>query len=76
MKNGTLFFDVGNDHVEFNWLKATKFPSISDECNKIDVVDGLMRETAFNLDPKDPLDHLMLNNSTTEDEDPEVADCA
>jgi len=44
VKNGTLSFDVGDDHVEFNLLKAAKFSSISDECNKIDVVDGLICE--------------------------------
>ena len=42
MKNRTLSFDVRNDHVELNLLKAAKFPSISDECNMIEVVDGLM----------------------------------
>ena len=48
VKNGTLTFDVGDVHVEFNVLKATKFPSISNECNKIDVVDRLIQETASN----------------------------
>jgi len=28
--------------MDFNFLKAAKSPSISDECNKIDVVDGLI----------------------------------
>ena len=42
VKSGTLSFDMGNDHVKFNLLKSAKFPSISDECDKIDVVDGLM----------------------------------
>ena len=60
----------GDDHVKFNLLKAVKFPSISDECNKIDVVDGLIRETVSNLDSNDPLEYLMLNNSTTKDENP------
>ena len=76
VKNGKLSFDVGDDHVEFNLFKAAKFPSISDECNKIDVVDGLMRETVSNLDSNDPLEHLMLNDNTTKDEKPEVAMCA
>jgi len=49
LKNGTLTFDVGDVHVEFNLLKVTKFPSISDECNKIDVVDSLIREIASNI---------------------------
>ena len=29
-----------------------------------------------NLDSNDPLEHLMLNNSITKNENPEVADCA
>jgi len=37
-KNGKLSFDVGDDHVEFNLFRASKFPSISDECHMIDVV--------------------------------------
>ena len=76
VKNGTLTFDVGDVHVEFNLLKAAKFRSISDECHKIDVVDSLIREFASNINSNDPLEHLMLNSSTTEDENPEVAECA
>ena len=53
--------------MKFNLLKDAKFPSISNECNKIDVVDGLMWETMSNLDSNDPLEHLMLNDSTTKD---------
>ena len=30
VKNDKLSFDVGDDHVEFNLFKASKFPSISD----------------------------------------------
>jgi len=53
VKNGTLSFDVGDDHVEFNLLKSAKFPSISNECNKIDVVDRLIWEIISNLDSND-----------------------
>jgi len=42
-------FDVGDEHVEFNLFKTSKFPSISDECHMIDVVDGLIRETVSNV---------------------------
>ena len=62
--------------MEFNLLKATKFPSIYDECNKIDVVDGLIPNTISNLDSNDPLAHLMLSNSTSKDENLDVAECA
>jgi len=60
VKNGTLSFDVGDDHVEFNLLKAAKFPSI----------------TISNLGSNYPFEHLMLNNSTSEDENPDVVECA
>jgi len=30
VKNGTLTFDMGDVNVEFNLLKAAKFPTISD----------------------------------------------
>ena len=76
VKNSTLTFDVGALHVEFNLLNVAKFCSISDECNNIDVVDSLIQETASNINSNDPLKHLMLSNSTTEDENPKVAECA
>jgi len=44
VKNGQLSFDVGDEHVEFNCFKVSKFPSNSDECHMIDVVDGLIWE--------------------------------
>ena len=45
-KNRKLSFDVGNDHVEFNSFKASKFPSISDECHRSDMIDNLLKEEA------------------------------
>ena len=37
-----LSFDVGDDHVEFNLFKTSKFSSISGECHRIDVLDNLV----------------------------------
>jgi len=62
--------------VEFNLNKASKFPSISDECHRIEVVDSLVWGTITNTISNDPLECLMLNDSTTLDENPEVAMCA
>jgi len=76
VKNDKLSFHVGDEHVEFNLFKASKFPSISDECHMIDVVDGLMRETISNVVSNDSIKHLLFNDSTTEDENLEVAMCA
>ena len=62
--------------MQFNLFKASKFPSISYECNMIDVVDGLIRATVSNVVSNDSLKHLLLHDSTTKDENPEVAMCA
>jgi len=43
VKMGKLSFDVGDEHVEFNLFKASKFPSFSDQCHMIDVNYGLIR---------------------------------
>jgi len=76
MKNDKLSFDVGDDHVEFTLFKSFKFPSISDECHMIDVVDRLMREIISNVASNGFLEHLLLNDSTNKEESPEVAMCA
>ena len=73
MENGKRSFDVRDDHVKFNLFKAYKFPFIFYECHMIDVVDGLIRKTISNVVSNDSLDHLMSNDSTTRDENPEVA---
>jgi len=39
----------------------------------IDVFDGLIRETVSDIDSNDSLEHLMLNDSTTKDENLEIA---
>jgi len=43
LKNGKLSFDIGDDHVEFNLFKASKFAFISDEYHRIDAVDNLLK---------------------------------
>ena len=68
MKNGKLSFDVGDDHVQFNLFKASKVPSIFDECHRIDVADSFVREEVTNHISNDSLEHCRLNNSTTKDE--------
>jgi len=76
VKNGKLSFDVRDEHMEFSMFKTYKFPSISYECHMIDVVDGLIWDTVSNVVSYDSLEHLLLNNSTTKDKNPEVAMCA
>ena len=66
---------MGDEYVEFNLFKASKFPSISDECNMVDVIDGLIWETVTNIVYNDALKNLLLNDSTTKDENPKVAMC-
>ena len=76
VKNGKLFFDVDDEHVEFNFIKASKFPPVSSECHRIDVVDSLVQKTISNNDSHDPLEYCLLNDGTTRDENSKVAMCA
>jgi len=75
VKNKKLSFNVGDEHVVFNLFKTSKFPPISDECNMIDLVDGLIRETVSNVVSNDSVEHLLLHDSTTKDENLEVTMC-
>ena len=76
MKNGKLTFDVGGDHVEFSLFKAFKFPALSDECHRINVIDDMVREEVNNHVSSDHLEHYMLNVDTSKDENPEGIMCA
>ena len=42
----------------------------------IDVVNSLVREIFLNHESDDPLEHCMVNDSSTKDANPEVAMCA
>ena len=44
--------------------------------NVIRLVDSLIWKTAANINSNDPFQHLMLNNSITNDENSKVAECA
>ena len=73
VKNGKMSFDVGDDHVEFNLFKASRFPSIFDEWH---MIDDLVWETISNHESDDPLQYCMLNDSSTKDANIEVEMCA
>ena len=73
MKNGKLSFVVGDKHVEFNLFKALKVSSIFNECHRIDVINPLVWKTITNQVSIDPLEHCMLNDGTTKDDNHKVA---
>jgi len=73
VRNDKLSFDVGG---EFNLFKVSKFPSIFDECRRIDVIDNYVKEEVTNHIFSDPFELCILNDSTSRDQNPEVAICA
>ena len=75
VKTWKLSFDVGDDHVEFNLFKASKFPSIFYECLMIDVVYSLVWETISHHESDDHFARCMLSDSSTKDANPVVALC-
>ena len=62
--------------MEFNLIKASKFPSISRKCHRIDAVDSLVQRTISNNVSHEPLKHCLLNDGPTKDKNLEVAMCA
>ena len=62
--------------MEFNLFKASKFPSISDKCHRLNVIDNLVRQEVTKHVSSDPLNRFMLNDSKSKDENPKVSMCA
>ena len=46
---GAILSDMGDDHIKLNLFKASKFPSISNECHRIYVIDCLLRKLLVNM---------------------------
>ena len=45
--------------MKFNLLKASKFPYISDEYHRIDVIDTLVMDKVTSYVPSDSFEHCM-----------------
>jgi len=73
VKSDKLSFDVEDEHAEFNLINTSKFPYISGECHWIEVVDSLVVGTISNNVSNDPLEHCILNDGTSKDENLEIA---
>jgi len=53
-------------------LKISKFPSIFDECHRIDLIGNLVIEEVTNQVSSDLLEHCVLYSGTTKDENSKV----
>jgi len=42
VNNAKLSFNVDDEHIEFNLIKGSKFPSMSGECHWINVMDSFV----------------------------------
>ena len=59
--------------MEFNLFKDSKFPSILDDRNSIDLSDNLVRGKAINKSVVLLLSIVLLKDYTTEDENVQIA---
>ncbi|XP_022880511.1 uncharacterized protein LOC111397759 [Olea europaea var. sylvestris] len=71
VQEGQLILRVQDEKVTFNILKAIKYPSKSDSCLRVDVVDHVVAESFYRLS-KDPLEICLVCPSAIKEEDPEV----
>jgi len=70
VKNEKLSFNVGDDNVEFNLFKATKFLVVSYECNRTNVRDYTIMKEYVSQSCKDPIKYFLLNKCFNKEENP------
>ncbi|KAL5803359.1 hypothetical protein ACOSQ4_031664 [Xanthoceras sorbifolium] len=76
VQQGKLTLRVGGEEAVFNVFKATKFPSSSDTCFRVDNIDSMVTEIFRSKYPGEPLEACLVNGSTTEDSSREIVDYA
>ena len=76
VKNDKLTLKVGQEEVEFNLSKATKYPFFTDSAYQIDCIDKLTQKNFMLEHPKEPLETCLVHAATVKDENLEVAKVA
>ncbi|XP_022874520.1 uncharacterized protein LOC111393290 [Olea europaea var. sylvestris] len=71
VQEGQLIMRVEDEKVTFNILKAIKYPSESDSCLRVDIVDHVVVESFYRLS-KDPLKTCLVCPSAIKEEDSKV----
>ncbi|XP_028785340.1 uncharacterized protein LOC114741254 [Neltuma alba] len=67
VEEGDITMRVNDEKVIFNMNQALKFPDDSAHCNCIDVIDTTMQEELINSLTKDPLEALLIGETSSID---------
>ncbi|XP_028768559.1 uncharacterized protein LOC114726160 [Neltuma alba] len=67
VEKGEITMRVNDENVIFNMNQALKFPYDSAHCNCIDVIDSTMQEELINSLTKDPLEALLIGETSSID---------
>ena len=76
VKNGKLTLKVGEEKVEFNLSKVTKYPSFTDSVYDIDCTNEPIQNVFRVEHLKEPLEICLVHTATIQDENLEVAEMA
>ena len=76
VKNGKLTLKVGEEEVEFNLNRVTKYPSFTDSVHDIDYTDEPIQKVFRVEHLKEPLEICLMHTATIQDENLEVAEMA
>ncbi|XP_028769798.1 uncharacterized protein LOC114727232 [Neltuma alba] len=67
VEKGEITMRVNGEKVIFNMNQALKFPDDSAHCNCIDVIDSIVQEELINSLTKDPLEALLIGETSSID---------
>ncbi|XP_028798306.1 uncharacterized protein LOC114753764 [Neltuma alba] len=67
VEKGEITMRVNDEKVIFNMNQALKFPDDSAHCNCIDVIDSTVQEELINSLTKDPLEALLIGETSSID---------
>lgn len=65
-----------DEQVTFNVFKAMKYPSTTDTCFNIDVIDELVVEMFEEIYPKEPLEACLVQSGTSDSKNSKISNCA
>ena len=76
VKNGKLTLKVGEEEVEFNLSRITKYPSFTDSVHDIDCTDELIPKVFRAEHLKEPLETCLVHTTIIQDENLKVVEMA
>ncbi|XP_058189228.1 uncharacterized protein LOC131306817 [Rhododendron vialii] len=76
VQQGKLILRVQDEQVTFEVFEAMKYPSTTDTCFNIDVIDELVVENFEESHLAEPLEACLVQSGTTDSDNSKISNCA